>query len=127
MKFKVTDKYGLTDEVSFMDAVLSGFGANTIKTPEQRLMEHIRTNGGQASQQPSGLPMQNPNELVNPYYMMEQPHDALAPMQMLQQYRQTGQVPQSQTTFTPFPPAAQQFMPIMRSSGSTVAPSVGGK
>lgn len=126
MKLKYTDKYGFTGDTSLMDGVLAGMGM-PLQTPEQRLGEYIRTNGGQAPQQPSALPMQNPNELVNPYYMMEQPHDALAPMQMLQQYRQTGQVPQSQTTFTPFPPAAQQFMPIMRSSGSTVAPSVGGK
>lgn len=46
---------------------------------------------------------------INPYYTRPQQTDALAPLAMLNQYRQSGQMPERQSTFTPYnaPPAPQ--------------------
>src|SRR5512139_579876 len=53
---------------------------------------------------PAPLPLApsvNPNLQVNPYYMHAQPTNSLAPMQMYQNYKQTGQMPADTNSFQP--------------------------
>ncbi len=46
--------------------------------------------------------LRNPMDYINPYYTQQQPTDALAPLLMLQQFRQTGQMPGQNQGFTPY-------------------------
>ena len=125
------DKYGFEQNVEPLDIVLGGFGVSRLKSPEQNLMDYINGLNTQAKEASPAPVNQNPNSLINPYYMKSQPSNDFAPMAMYQQYKQTGQIPQAQSSFVPWSAQTQsaptQALPTTQTSTAPKATSIGGK
>lgn len=124
---KVKDKYGF--ELPLHSLLLGGI-TNT-ETPEQRLMKYIDStaaNSAAKSQTAPAVPIYgNSMSRINPYYTQQQPMDALSPLAMYQQYKQTGVMPQQQSSFTPYTPQAPVYVPGAPQQASTAPKVTGGK
>ena len=120
-----TDKYGfeLGPESMLMGGIL-----NT-QTPEQRLMDFIRSSQQAAPQQATAAPIkQDVMSLINPYYTREQSQNNVDPLQMYRQYKQTGQMPQMQSSFTPYTPPDKQYSQVQVNAAPSVKQNpTGGK
>jgi hypothetical protein len=64
----------------------------------------------------SGL-LANPLPYINPSYTQQQPYDALAPLKMLQQYKQTGSAPNVPGLYQPY---NSPSMPVTLQPGAPV-------
>lgn len=74
----------------------------------------------------------NPMQYINPYYTHQQTQNDLSPMQMYQQYKQTGTIPQYQSQFMPFQQPSELSQPLQQliNSAPSSRPSItqtGGK
>ena len=68
----------------------------------------------------------NPMSQINPYYTQQQSIDALAPMQMYQNYKATGTLPQQASSFVPFNSPAATFAPVSTPTQIQAAPKASG-
>ena len=120
-----TDKYGF--ELG-PESMLMGGIFNT-QTPEQRLMDYINSSQQQAvPQQAATAPKQDVMSLINPYYTREQSQNNVDPLQMYRQYKQTGQMPQMQSSFTPYTPPDKQYSQVQVNAAPSVKQNpTGGK
>lgn len=72
-------------------------------------------------------PVQNPLAMINPYYTSQQPDNSLAPMQMLNQYRQTGAIPDNNSMYTTYTqPTQTMTQPTAAPTAAYSSPSIGG-
>ena len=66
--------------------------------------------------------------LINPYYTREHPQNNVDPLQMYRQYKQTGEMPQMQSSFTPYTPPDKQYSQVQVNAAPSVKQNpTGGK
>ena len=94
-----------------------------------KLYARSRTNNASNSVVTEMQPLpQDVMSLINPYYTREQSQNNVDPLQMYRQYKQTGEMPQMQSSFTPYTPPDKQYSQVQVNAAPSVKQNpTGGK